>query len=227
MIASATRGSARRRRERLTPFGEPDQDAPGAGEHRGRNRDRVRPLAASGQDQHRAGWPLREHVASRHVRQCGTGLLCGQGFGRRRLSCARWDRAASTTWRGSPSSRSNAECDYPALLFEERWHTSGELFGRACRIAGALPELGVEPGERVVVTMANCPEVGIVYNALWRAGAVVTPATFLLPARGPPACDRRCSGLRGGDNARVRRQGQGGRRRAGPRPLRDLERRGG
>ena len=71
--------------------------------------------------------------------------------------------------------------DYPALLFEERWHTSGELFGRACRIAGALPELGVEPGERVVVTMANCPEVGIVYNALWRAGAVVTPATFLLP----------------------------------------------
>ncbi len=29
--------------------------------------------------------------------------------------------------------------------------------------------------------MANCPEVGIVYNALWRAGAVVTPATFLLP----------------------------------------------
>ncbi len=29
--------------------------------------------------------------------------------------------------------------------------------------------------------MANCPEVGIIYNALWRAGAVVTPATFLLP----------------------------------------------
>ncbi|MGZ4173105.1 MAG: AMP-binding protein, partial [Solirubrobacteraceae bacterium] len=36
-------------------------------------------------------------------------------------------------------------------------------------------------GDRVVVTMANCPEVGIVYNALWRAGAVVTPAMFLLP----------------------------------------------
>jgi long-chain acyl-CoA synthetase len=29
--------------------------------------------------------------------------------------------------------------------------------------------------------MANCPEVGIVYQALWRAGAVITPATFLLP----------------------------------------------
>jgi long-chain acyl-CoA synthetase len=72
--------------------------------------------------------------------------------------------------------------DYPALLFEQRWHRSGELFDRACRLAAGLIELGVSPGERVVVTMANCPEVGIVYNALWRAGAVVTPATFLLSA---------------------------------------------
>ncbi len=70
--------------------------------------------------------------------------------------------------------------DHPALLFEDRWHRSGEMFERACRIAGGLPELGVRPGDRVVVTMANCPEVGITYNALWRAGAVVTPATFLL-----------------------------------------------
>ena len=71
--------------------------------------------------------------------------------------------------------------DYPSLLFEQRWHSSGELFERACRIAGGLTALGVAPGDRVVVTMANCPEVGIIYNALWRAGAVVTPATFLLP----------------------------------------------
>jgi long-chain acyl-CoA synthetase len=71
--------------------------------------------------------------------------------------------------------------DYPALLFEGRWHGSGELFERACRLAGGLAELGLEPGGRVVVTMANCPEVGIAYNAIWRAGGVVTPATFLLP----------------------------------------------
>jgi long-chain acyl-CoA synthetase len=71
--------------------------------------------------------------------------------------------------------------DYASLLFEDRWHRSGELFDRAQRIAGGLAELGVVPGDRVVVSMANCPEVGIVYNAIWRAGAVVTPATFLLP----------------------------------------------
>src|SRR5581483_12229882 len=71
--------------------------------------------------------------------------------------------------------------DYPALLFEGRWHGSGELAERARRLGGGLIERGIAPGERVVVTMANCPEVGIAYNALWRAGAVVTPATFLLP----------------------------------------------
>jgi long-chain acyl-CoA synthetase len=48
-------------------------------------------------------------------------------------------------------------------------------------MAGGLIELGIRPGDRVVVTMANCPEVGITYNAVWRAGAVVTPAMFLLP----------------------------------------------
>jgi long-chain acyl-CoA synthetase len=71
--------------------------------------------------------------------------------------------------------------DYASLLFEERWHGSAELFERSRRIAGGLTELGVGPDDRVIVMMANCPEVGIIYNALWRAGAVVTPATFLLP----------------------------------------------
>jgi long-chain acyl-CoA synthetase len=72
--------------------------------------------------------------------------------------------------------------DYPALLFEDRWYGSGELFERSCRIAAGLTGLGVGAGDRVVVTMANCPEVPVVYQAVWRAGAVVTPATFLLSA---------------------------------------------
>ena len=70
--------------------------------------------------------------------------------------------------------------DYPSLFFEERWHGSAELFERSRRLAGGLIELGIEPGERVVVCMANCPEVSVTYQALWRAGAVVTPAMFLL-----------------------------------------------
>jgi long-chain acyl-CoA synthetase len=72
--------------------------------------------------------------------------------------------------------------DYPSMLYEGEWVDSGQIFERSRRLGGAFVALGVEPGERVVVTMANCPEVPIVYQALWRAGLVVTPATFLLPA---------------------------------------------
>jgi long-chain acyl-CoA synthetase len=71
--------------------------------------------------------------------------------------------------------------DYESLWFDGRWIRSGELHDRAARLAGWLREEGVEPGDRVVVLMANCPEVPIAYNAIWRAGAVVTPAIFLLP----------------------------------------------
>ena len=65
--------------------------------------------------------------------------------------------------------------DYPALLFEGEWHSSAHLFERARRI-----QLGIEPGDRVVVLMENSPDVGVAYHAIWRAGGVVTPAVFLL-----------------------------------------------
>ncbi len=71
--------------------------------------------------------------------------------------------------------------DYQALLFEGQWHRFSELAERARRLASGLTELGVGPGERVAVMMANSVEVGVVYNAVWRAGAVVTPVMFLLP----------------------------------------------
>ena len=61
----------------------------------------------------------------------------------------------------------------------ERW-TGQELAERVRRVAGGLREAGLLPGERVVVCMANCPEVSITYSALWRVGAVATPVLFLL-----------------------------------------------
>ncbi len=67
-----------------------------------------------------------------------------------------------------------------SVLFEGTWHTSGELAARSRRAARGLVGLGVRPGDRVVVLMANCPEVGLTYNALWRAGAVPTPVLFLV-----------------------------------------------
>jgi long-chain acyl-CoA synthetase len=70
--------------------------------------------------------------------------------------------------------------DYESLVFEGRAYRSGELFDRACRVSSGLVKLGITPGERVVVLMANGPEVGITYSAIWRAGAVVTPVVFLI-----------------------------------------------
>jgi long-chain acyl-CoA synthetase len=73
--------------------------------------------------------------------------------------------------------------DRESVLFEGTWYRSGDIHERSRKLAGGLIELGIQPGDRVVVFMANSPEVGICYTALWRAGAAITPAIFLLPAQ--------------------------------------------
>src|SRR5271156_6299426 len=70
--------------------------------------------------------------------------------------------------------------DYDSLFYEGQWHSAGSLAERAARFATGLSGLGVRPGDRLVVLMANCPEVLITYSAAWRAGAVVTPLIFLV-----------------------------------------------
>jgi long-chain acyl-CoA synthetase len=69
--------------------------------------------------------------------------------------------------------------NYPSLFFEGTWFRSGELFERSRRLGAGLVELGISPGDRVIVLMWNGPDVGIAYIALWRSGAVVTPVIFL------------------------------------------------
>ncbi|HEX6522888.1 MAG TPA: AMP-binding protein [Streptosporangiaceae bacterium] len=70
--------------------------------------------------------------------------------------------------------------DYDSLFFEGQWHSSGAQAGRAARVATGLAALGLSPGDRLLVLMANCPEVMVTYTAAWRAGAVVTPLIFLV-----------------------------------------------
>jgi long-chain acyl-CoA synthetase len=70
--------------------------------------------------------------------------------------------------------------DREVLSFEGKVFRSGDLFERGRRLAGGLAALGIRPGDRVVVMMSNTPDVGTLYTALWRAGAVITPAIFLL-----------------------------------------------
>ncbi len=70
--------------------------------------------------------------------------------------------------------------DYDTLCYEGTWHTSGQMADRGSRLATGLAGLGVRSGDRLLVLMANCPEVLITYTAAWRAGAVVTPLIFLV-----------------------------------------------
>src|ERR1700727_3055615 len=70
--------------------------------------------------------------------------------------------------------------DGESLFFEGQWYSRGRQADRASRFATGLAALGVRPGDRVVVLMANCPEVFVAYTGMWRAGAVVTPLIFLV-----------------------------------------------
>ena len=64
--------------------------------------------------------------------------------------------------------------------------------------------------------MANSPEVGIVYQALWRAGAVVTPAIFLLSAEDLRHVLRDSEAAAVITTPEFADEGSGGRRRASP-----------
>lgn len=66
------------------------------------------------------------------------------------------------------------------LIFEGESFDSAVLAARTRRFSRGLRDAGLTAGERVIVCMSNCVEVGITYNAVWRAGGVTTPVLFLL-----------------------------------------------
>jgi long-chain acyl-CoA synthetase len=70
--------------------------------------------------------------------------------------------------------------EYVSLTFEGREWTNVDQQRAANRLAHALRRRGVEPGDRVVVMLPNCPEVLQAYTAIARLGAVVVPVVFLL-----------------------------------------------
>lgn len=82
-----------------------------------------------------------------------------------------------------------AECnierlgDHRALFFEGSTYLASDLQRSAASVATALADLGVQPGDRVLVVLQNRPEVRIAYLACWRLGAVVTPLSILSAQR--------------------------------------------
>jgi len=72
--------------------------------------------------------------------------------------------------------------DAPAISFFGATITYGELDRKVDRFAAALQGIGLEPGDRVSVFMANCPQVVLAYEAIWRAGGVAVPSNPLYTA---------------------------------------------
>jgi long-chain acyl-CoA synthetase len=70
--------------------------------------------------------------------------------------------------------------DASTLIFEGESYGSAALAARTRRLSQGLRDAGLQPGERVIVCMSNCVEVGLTYSAVWRAGGVTTPVLFLL-----------------------------------------------
>src|ERR1700682_3669437 len=67
-----------------------------------------------------------------------------------------------------------------ALVCRDRRITFGELSESIRRIAGGLRDLGVAPGDRVVLYLSNSAEfVELMFGAL-AAGAIVVPVTTRL-----------------------------------------------
>lgn len=71
----------------------------------------------------------------------------------------------------------------PALIFRNRVLTYGELTDHVSRLAGALRELGVEPGTRVAIQVPNLPQFVIGYYATMRLGAIPVLTNPLYTAR--------------------------------------------
>ena len=68
----------------------------------------------------------------------------------------------------------------PALIYESRTYSYGELMKLIDSCGLALKKLGVKPGDRVALMINNRPEFVIAYQAAVKIGAVIVPInTFL------------------------------------------------
>ncbi len=68
--------------------------------------------------------------------------------------------------------------DRPAALFEGRRFTFAQLKERVNRLANALADLGIGPGDRVATMQVNCPQVIEIYFAAALLDAIYVPLNF-------------------------------------------------
>ena len=77
--------------------------------------------------------------------------------------------------------------DYDAVVFGGRTWTSRSLHDKSRRLAGALVELGLSPGDRVALLLPNGFELILAFTATLRAGGV---PVVMYPDSSPSEVDR-------------------------------------
>ncbi|WP_369053275.1 long-chain-fatty-acid--CoA ligase [Kineococcus terrestris] len=78
--------------------------------------------------------------------------------------------------------------DAPAVRLDDAVLTWAAFDDATARAAGLLRAHGVEPGDRVAVSLPNVPQFCVLYYGALRAGAVVVPLNPLLQAREVAHC---------------------------------------
>ena len=73
--------------------------------------------------------------------------------------------------------------DHPAMLFDDRTITWGELQSSVNRVGNALRGIGVQKGNRVLMRSQNCLELYFSILAAMKIGAVPVPTSSLFGAR--------------------------------------------
>lgn len=69
--------------------------------------------------------------------------------------------------------------DLPLVLTDAETLTYADVVAQSQRIADRLQTLGIQPGERIGVVMANYPVTAPILFAIWRTGAVAVPMNTL------------------------------------------------
>jgi long-chain acyl-CoA synthetase len=67
-----------------------------------------------------------------------------------------------------------------AVVFEGQEFTNAEMVQVGNKLGNALKQFGVKRGDRVIIQMPNCPEVGESFRAVWSIGAVTVPMNYLV-----------------------------------------------
>ncbi|MGQ9474573.1 MAG: class I adenylate-forming enzyme family protein [Actinomycetota bacterium] len=72
--------------------------------------------------------------------------------------------------------------EYVLLNFEDRTYTNLEMYREICRMGHGLLELGLEPGQVLLVHVENIPEFSYLLGACAKTGIVFCPTMFLISA---------------------------------------------